>query len=69
MEYRAHEVKAASRLGQALALLDPQSRRVMELWLEGRDRIRIAHELQVSEEAAAEIFDVAHRQMQELLSR
>lgn len=37
-----------SRLNDAMALLDPQSRRVMELWLEGASPDEISHTLGLS---------------------
>jgi|GEM_PF-2265755 len=38
-----------NRLGNATALLDPQSRRVMELWLEGMALFQIATALGLDE--------------------
>jgi DNA-directed RNA polymerase specialized sigma24 family protein len=49
----AHETNAmpVSRLDDAMALLDPQSRRVMELWLDGASPEEISHTLGLSERA------------------
>ena len=49
----AHETNATpvSRLDDAMALLDPQSRRVMELWLDGASPDEISHALGLSERA------------------
>jgi DNA-binding NarL/FixJ family response regulator len=69
MERCTHDVESHNRPGEALALLDAQSRRLMELWLKGLDRKQIASELGVCEEAAAAIFDTAIRQLQTLLCR
>lgn len=46
-----HETSATpvSRLDGAMALLDPQSRRVMKLWLDGASPAEISHALSLSE--------------------
>jgi DNA-binding CsgD family transcriptional regulator len=45
MDARETSVSQVSRLDDALALLDPRSRRVMELWLEGASPDEISHSL------------------------
>lgn len=53
----AHETNATpvSRLDDAMALLDTQSRRVMELWLEGASPDEISHTLGLSDRAVMAI--------------
>jgi len=64
-----HRVEAPGRLGEAMALLDPQSRRLMELWLEGLTRQEIATELQLCEETVSTIIDMVFKQLRTLLSQ
>jgi DNA-binding NarL/FixJ family response regulator len=69
MNGSTHRVEAQGRLGKAMALLDPQSRRLMELWLEGLTRKEIAMELQLCEETVSAIIDMVFKQLRTLLSQ
>jgi DNA-directed RNA polymerase specialized sigma24 family protein len=62
------EVETRSRLDVTMARLDPQFRRLMELWLEGRTRQEIAMEMQICEEAASTNLNAAFKQLRQLLS-
>jgi RNA polymerase sigma factor (sigma-70 family) len=64
----SHRIETQGRLGEAMALLDPQSRRLMELWLEGLTRKEIATELQLCEETVSTIIDTAFKQLRTLLA-
>jgi RNA polymerase sigma factor (sigma-70 family) len=64
----SHRIERQGRLGEAMALLDPQSRRLMELWLEGLTRKEIATELQLCEETVSTIIDTAFKQLRTLLA-
>ena len=64
-----HRIETQGRLGEAMALLDPQSRRLMELWLEGLTRKEIATELQLCEETVSTIIDTAFKQLRTLLAQ
>ena len=68
MERCARKIKNRDRLGEALGLLDPRSRRLMELWLTGMDRHEIATEMRLCDAAAAALFDTAFRQVRALLA-
>jgi DNA-binding NarL/FixJ family response regulator len=65
----SHRIETQGRLGEAMALLDPQSRRLMELWLEGLTRKEIAMELQLCEETVSAIIDMVFKQLRTLLSQ
>ena len=67
MEHCAREIRNRDRLGEALGLLDPRSRRLMELWLAGMDRHEIATEMRLCDAAAAAVFDTALRRVRVLL--
>jgi DNA-binding NarL/FixJ family response regulator len=69
MNGSTHRVEAQGRLGKAMALLDPQSRRLMELWLEGLTPQEIATELQLCEETVSTIIDMVCKQMRTLLAK
>ena len=69
MNSSTHRTKTQGRLGEAMALLDPQSRRLMELWLEGLTRKEIATELQLCEETVSTIIDMVFKQLQTLLAK
>lgn len=69
MNGSTHRIETQGRLGEAMALLDPQSRRLMELWLEGLTRKEIATELQLCEETVSAIIDMVFKQLRTLLSR
>ena len=64
-----HRIETQGRLGEAMALLDPQSRRLMELWLEGLTRKEIAMESQLCEESVSTIIDKAFKQLRTLLAQ
>jgi DNA-binding NarL/FixJ family response regulator len=69
MKGSTHRVEAQGRLGKAMALLDPQSRRLMELWLEGLTPQEIATELQICEETVSTIIDMVCKQVRTLLTK
>jgi len=69
MNVSAHRIETEGRLGEAMALLDPQCRRLMELWLEGLTRREIATETQHCEAAVSTIIDTAFKQLQTLLAQ
>jgi hypothetical protein len=55
------------RLGEALARLDPRSRRLVELWLAGLGRREIAAELRIRDEVVGAIGATAFRRLRTLL--
>ena len=65
----SHRIETQGRLGEAMALLDPQSRRLMELWLEGLTRKEIATELQLCEETVSTIIAMVFKQLRMLLAQ
>ena len=69
MNGSTHRIDTQGRLGEAMALLDPQSRRLMELWLEGRNRKEIATDLQLCEDTVLTIIDMVFKQLRTLLSQ
>jgi len=69
MNGSTRRIAKQGRLGEAMALLDPQSRRLMELWLEGLTRKEIATELQLCEETVSTIIDMVFKQLRTLLSQ
>jgi DNA-binding NarL/FixJ family response regulator len=69
MNVSTHRIEIQGRLGEAMALLDPQSRRLMELWLEGLTRKEIATEIQHCEAAVSTIIDMVFKQLRTLLSQ
>ena len=69
MNGSTHRIETQGRLGEAMALLDPQSRRLMELWLAGLTRKEIAAELQLCEEAVSTIIDTVFKQLRTLLAK
>ena len=69
MNGSTHRIEAQGRLGEAMALLDPQSRRLMELWLEGLTPKEIATELQFCEEAVSTIIRTVFKQLRTLLAK
>jgi len=69
MNTSTHRIDTQGRLSEAMALLDPQSRRLMELWLEGLNPKEIATELQICEETVSTIIDMVCKQMRTLLAQ
>ena len=69
MNTSTYRIDTQGRLGEAMALLDPQSRRLMELWLEGLNPKEIATELQICEETVSTIIDMVCKQMRTLLAK
>ena len=69
MNTSTYRIDTQGRLGEAMALLDPQSRRLMELWLEGLNPKEIATELQIYEETVSTIIDMVCKQMRTLLAK
>ena len=63
------QIEAPNRLGSAMAVLDTQSRRLMELWLQGRSRAEIAAEMRLSEDTAAAVIDRAFHEVRRMLAR
>ena len=63
------QIETPNRLGAAMALLDTQSRRLMELWLQGRSRAEIAAEMRLSEDTAASLIDRAFHELRMILAR
>ena len=55
------------RLGEALARLDPQSRRLVQLWLAGLGRREIAAEMRIRDEVVEVIGETAFRHLRLLL--
>lgn len=68
MERCTHEVEVQDRLGDAMKLLTPQSRRLVELWLEGFSRQEIATDLRIDEREAAALCVRALHQVRRLLA-
>jgi DNA-directed RNA polymerase specialized sigma24 family protein len=68
MKNSTQEVETQSRLEEAMARLDPQFRRLMELWLEGRARQEIAMEMRLCEGAVSTHLAAAFKQLRQLLS-
>ena len=69
MNTSTYRIDTQGRLGEAMALLDPQSRRLMELWLGGLNPKEIATELQIYEETVSTIIDMVCKQMRTLLAQ
>jgi DNA-directed RNA polymerase specialized sigma24 family protein len=69
MERCTHDIDTRNILSEAMDLLAPPSRRLMELWLEGLNREEIAKELGLCEGTVAEMFDTAFRQLRVLLAQ
>ena len=69
MNGSTRRIETQGRLGEAMALLDPQSRRLMELWLEGLTPKEIATELQLCEETVSTIIDMVFKQLRTLLAK
>lgn len=68
MHGSTNRIETQGRLGEAMALLDPQSRRLMELWLEGLNRKEIVMESKLCEETVSTIIDTAFKQLRTLLA-
>ena len=69
MDAHALSTTPVSRLNDAMALLDPQSRRVMELWLEGASPDEISHTLGLSERAVMVIRGSSLWILRDLIAR
>jgi len=69
MKRCTHGSETWTRLHMLMGLLEPQSRRLMELWLAGRNREEIATELQLGDEAISALFDTAFRQLRSLVDQ
>jgi DNA-directed RNA polymerase specialized sigma24 family protein len=63
------QIETPNRLGSAMALLDTQSCRLMELWLQGRSRAEIAAEMRLSEDTASAVIDRAFHELRRLLAQ
>ena len=69
MHYHGPEVESPSRLAEALVWLDPQSQRLIELWLMGMERKTIAREMGIDEDTVVAASTAAFQQLRMLLSR
>jgi DNA-binding NarL/FixJ family response regulator len=69
MNTLTYRIEAQGRLGEAMTLLDPQSRRLMELWLEGLTREEITNELKLCEETVSTIIAMVFKQLRTLLAQ
>ena len=69
MNTSTYRIEAQGRLGEAMALLDPQSRRLMELWLDGLTREEIANELELGKETVSTIIAMVFKQVRMLLAQ
>ena len=69
MDRCSHERQTPNRLEEALSLLHPRSRQLMQLWLNGLDRKAIETEMRLREEAVAPIVDASFQRLRVLLSR
>lgn len=69
MEKRDVQATGLSRLDNALAQLDPQSRQIMELWLEGVTDSDVASQLALPERVVEVIRARAFWQVRELIAR
>lgn len=69
MNTLTYRIEARGRLGEAMTLLDPQSRRLMELWLEGLTREEITNELKLCEETVSTIIAMVFKQLRTLLAQ
>ncbi len=69
MHYHEPEVESPSRLADAILWLDPQSHRLIELWLMGLDRKTIAREMGIDEDTVAAASTAAFQQLRMLLSQ
>ena len=69
MNTLTYRIEARGRLGEAMTLLDPQSRRLMELWLEGLTPKEIATDLQLCEETVSTIIAMVFKQLRTLLAQ
>lgn len=68
MEQQEQDIQTQSRLGDAMAALDPGARKLMELWLDGRSRAEIAAETGLSADMVPELCAAAFRELQTLLA-
>ncbi len=69
MHYHALDVESQSRLEDAMIWLDPQSRRLMEMWLMGLDRKAIARECGIDEGTVVASCGAAFQQLRMLLAQ
>jgi len=69
MNVSTHRIEIQGRLGEAMALLDPQSRRLMELWLGGLTREEITNELKLCKETVSTIIAMVFKQLRMLLAK
>ena len=69
MNTLTYRIEARGRLGEAMTLLDPQSRRLMELWLDGLTREEIANELKLCDETVSTIIAMVFKQLRTLLAQ
>jgi len=68
MHYHGPEVESPSRLADAIRWLDPQSHRLIELWLMGLERKTIVREMGTDEDTVVAAFMAAFKQLRMLLS-
>lgn len=68
MQTQESGTRVQSRLDNAMAELDPQSRQVMEMWLDGADPVEIAETLGLSERAVTVIRDSSVCKLREAIT-
>lgn len=68
MEHHARDVGPQDRLQEAMASIDPLSRKVMQLWLNGLDRTSIAAEMGIGEEMVSVLSTTAYEKLQRALA-
>lgn len=69
MEHHARNAGTQNRLEEAMASLDPLSRKVMQLWLNGLDRTAIAAEMGLGEEMVSVVSMTAYEALHSALTR
>jgi len=69
MDDQSNAVNTRSRLDDALALLDPQSRQVVRLWLEGEGDGEVAVRMDLPEPIVASIRSRSLSRVQESIAR
>jgi hypothetical protein len=69
MEHHSRDSGGQSRLEDAMASLDPLSRKIMQLWLDGLDRTAIAAEMGLGEEIVSAVSTTAYDQLRAAMAR
>jgi DNA-binding CsgD family transcriptional regulator len=68
MKRCTRDIEVPGRLAASLALLDPRSRRLVQLWLAGLSRQEIAAAMRIDEAAAAATGIEAVSRLRQLLA-